>query len=215
MTQSDRPISRRCDPSDLRLSFHHTNLWTDPWLKGSFMASAQLWLPTSYESQFSHDILNIRVGGSYLTRLFKDKLELSYGLAIQKYFQTRKVRGFTNDDGTPSGAGGLSLNNARVSSGTDGSIGSGGPMNDNWLFINSFHVGYYFLPQWTLNVDFLIYNYIRYSTPGNFSNPNLPSTGRHDNTWGIIELSYQPLDYLSVALGISSLQPALTNDNNS
>jgi hypothetical protein len=97
----------------------------------------------------------------------------------------------------------------------DGSCGSGGPLNDNWLFINGLHVGYYFLPNLSLSVDLLIYNYIRFSNDGQFSDPDLPLTGRHDNTWGIIDLSYQATSYLVVSTGLSSLQPALTADSSS
>ncbi|MFH1130884.1 MAG: hypothetical protein V1754_06080 [Pseudomonadota bacterium] len=210
-TQPDNPTGRACSPSDLRLSFHHNRLWIDPWLKGMIMGNFQAWLPVSYESQFNHTVANLRAAATYLTRVFKDKVELAYGLAVQKYIPTRRIRDFINDE-VQTGAKGLPMYSARASAGQDGSVGSGGFMNDNWLFINNFHVGYYFTPNLSLSIDLLVYNYIRYSVPEEFSDPTLSSTGRADWTWGIIEANYQPLEYLVLTLGVASLQPALSDD---
>jgi len=210
-TAPDNPTGRRCSPSDLRLSYHHNKLWTDPWIDGRVLGSFQVWLPSSYESQFNHTVMNLRAAGTYFARLFKDRLELAYSFAVQKYFPTQRTRGYTADDGA-TGDDGLPLYTVRSSAGEDASVGSGGPMNDNWLFINQFHVGYSFLERFGVSMDLLIYNYLRFAVDDAFADPNLPGTGRADWTWGIIEANYQPLSYLIVALGISSLQPALTAD---
>jgi hypothetical protein len=212
LTQPDTPNGRHCSPADLRLSVHHNRLWTDPWLKGYLFGSFQVWLPTSYESQFNHTVMNLRLGAGYLARLWRERIELSYGFALQKYLPTRRVRGFVAEDG---GGGGLPLFTVRASAGQDAAAGSGGSLNDNVLFINSLHAAYYFRPTLSLSIDFLIYNYIRFSVPEQASDPRLAAAGRSDWTWGIIELAWEPRDHLMLGLGISSLQPALTADSKS
>jgi hypothetical protein len=211
LTAPDNPTGRHCSPSDLRLSYHHTKLWTDPWIDGRVMGSFQVWLPSSYESRFNNTVMNLRAAGTYFVRFFKGKLEAAYSFAMQKYLPYRKTRGYTaGDEGT--GDDGLPLYTVRSSAGEDASAGSGGAMNDNMLFINQFHLALNFLEKFQVSMNLLIYNYLRFGVPDEFSDPHLLGTGRADWTWGIIEASYQPLSYLVVALGISSLQPALTAD---
>lgn len=231
-TEPEGREGRKCDPSDIRLSYHHTNIWQDPWLKGRVMGYAGIWLPTSYASiNINKVILNPRASIGYLVRFFNNKFELAYNFTVQKYFQQSKSRQcpFETDangvarDGAGNilcAAGGYDAPGQDSGSGSsrgisDGHAGSGGTLNDNWLLINNLHVGYYLSKKWSFSADILIYNYFRYSVGSAFNDPNLPDTGRADYTWGIIEAAYQATGNLSLAMGISSLQSALTADNKS
>jgi hypothetical protein len=199
-TDPDNSTGRRCDPSDTRLSYHHSKLWADPWIDGSISGSVQFWLPTGYASLNNNTIMNIRLSGAYTAYFLKEKLELSYGFSVQKYLPSGRYRD------VPVTAGSIGSGDAEA-----GSTGSGSGMNDNWLLIHNGHVGLYFTPEWSLSVDLMVFNYFRYGVPeSQLNTPGLPTAGRSDYTWGIIEGGYQPNKWFGVALGISSLQPALT-----
>lgn len=214
-TDPDSPNGRHCSPSDTRLSFHHNKLWADPWIDGLVMGSFQVWLPSSYASRFNHTVTNLRLSGTYFARLFKGRLELAYTFSTQKYLPTRKVRGFTADD-VGSDEDGLAFAHVRSSSAKDGSVGSGGPINDNWMFSNNFYAGFYFTPKLSVSTSFAIFNYLRFSVPDDeLIVLGLSNTGRRDYTFGSLDLSYQLHDHVIVAGGISSLQPAKTADNKS
>jgi len=200
-TQPASPTGRRCDPSDIRLSYHHTKLYQDPWLGGRFSGYAGIFLPTSFASINNNTIFNLRVSGAYMLRLLRNKLELSYSFGLQKYLPTSRRR-----------SGVVSQADVSSSDGAMGSTGSGTGNNDNWLFVNGVHVGYAFTKRLSVSVDMLVYNYLRYEVEGLAKNPNAP-VGKADWTWGVVEASYQPHKNIVVALGISSLQPALTADN--
>lgn len=203
-TDPDNSTGRRCDPSDARLSYHHTKIWTDPWIDGTLSGSVQFYLPTGYASRNNNTITNIRLSGAYTAYFLNEKLELSYALSVQKYLPTGRYRDVAVT------AGSLGAADAEA-----GSTGSGSAMNDNWLLVNNGHVGFYFTPKWSLSVDLMVMNYFRFSVPeSSLNDPSLPTTGRADYTWGIIETSYQPVKWFSAALGISSMQPALTAQRN-
>jgi hypothetical protein len=211
LTQPDNASGTRCHPSDLRLSYHYSPIVVDPWINGMLMGSFMVYAPTSRESQFNNTVMNIRTSLSYLARFFDDRLEAAYSFSVQKYFPTTRYRGFSN---TSDPGGDLPAFHTRSSAAEDGAVGSGGVMNDNWLFINSFHVAYYFLPQLSLSVDFLIYNYIRYSVPQDaFFNEGLSETGRADRMRGVVTLTYQPWKHLLLGLGVDTIQPPLNSKN--
>jgi hypothetical protein len=206
---------RRCSPSDVQLAFHHNRLWIDPWIAGQIMTNVQLWLPASWESQFNHTILNLRFTGGYKTKILKDKIALGYAFSVQKYFPYRKVRGFLTDGNSEAGLTSPPLYHSRRSIGEDGSVGSGGPMNDNWMLMNDFSLAYFFTTKLSLEIGLIIQNFFRYASLEAHSDPHLPRVGRHDTTWGTLELAYQLVDYLRLSGGITSRQPALTADGSS
>ena len=204
-TKPDNPTGRKCDPSDVRLSYHHGQIWKDPLLEGTLFGYAGLYFPTGYASRNNNTVTNVRANLSYMATFFSNKLELMYGFIAQKYLPTSKTR---DSNVTPG-----SINNANADA---GSTGSGGRYNDNWLFINNFHAGFNFTKKLSLSVDLLLLNYLRYSAPDDaLTAGNAVDTGRADWTWGIIEATYQPAKWAMVHLGVQSLQPALTSDNSS
>lgn len=208
-TDPDDPAGRRCWPSDLGLSYHHVRLWQDPWLSGRLMGSASLWLPTSLESQTNHTVMNLRVSLLYLATVLKGRLQLFYGFAVQKYLPAERVRGFL---GQEDDAAGLPLCLARGRASADGACGSGGPLNDNWLLVNSFGAQWYFRPDLWLSASLSLWNFFRYAVDEAGSDPALPRAGRADLTWGTLELAYQWRQHYVFALGLTSRQPALTAD---
>lgn len=210
-TPADNGASgRRCSPSDLRLSYHHIGLWRDPWIGGRLTGSAQLWLPVSYESRANHTLSNLRGAAGYLVRVARDRLELRYDLAVQKYLPTRRARGY---GGARSDGDGVALCLARAGRGDAAACGSGGPLNDNVLVINSLHVAWFFSDRLWLSADVLLYNYFRFAvTDDPLTPPGLPRGGRADQSWGTLELAYQLQPHLVLALGSSSRQPALHAD---
>jgi hypothetical protein len=208
-TAPNDPAGRHCNWSDLRLSYHHVDIWRDPWLQGRLMGSAQIWLPASLSSQNNHTVMNLRGSLLYLALLADKRLQLIYGFSLQKYLPTRKARGFRGEQfdetGTP-------LCFARSSAGTDGACGSGGPMNDNWLVVNSLGLQWFFSDKIWLSVSLAIWNYVRFSVDELGSDPEFPRTGRGDFTSGGIELGYQWRKHLVFGAGLTSRQPALTAD---
>lgn len=215
LTQPDNRSGRHCAPSDLRLSLHRPELYRDPWLKGQLSAAFLVYLPTSSESRFNHTVMNLRARAGYTLRFFRERLELAYGFGVQKYLPTQRVRGYGPDSGPRTSSDNLPLVLSRSSAGTEGSVGSGGALNDNWLFVNSVNVAFHFSPRWSAALDFGLYNYVRFSVADAFSDPEKLRTGRADWTSGSLEVAYRPLDRVVVAAGVASLQPALTADGKS
>lgn len=208
-TAPDDPAGRYCNWSDVGLSYQHVNLWQDPWLEGRLLGSAHVWLPASLQSQQNHTLVNLRASLSYIASLAKKRLQLIYGLSLQKYLPARRVRGFRGPEFDVTG---MPLCLARSSAGTDGACGSGGPMNDNWLLVNSLGLQWYFHDTLWLALSLSIWNYFRFAVDEVGADPDLPLTGRSDFTWGLIELGYQWRPHVVFGVGLSSRQPALTAD---
>ena len=210
-TPADHGASgRRCTPGDLRLSYHHIGLWRDPWLGGTLTGSAQLWLPLSYESRANRTVVNLRGAAGYLVRVARERLELRYDLAVQKYLPTRHTRGH---GGARSDDDGVALCLARAGRGEAAACGSGGPLNVSWLVINSLHAAWFFSDRLWLSADLLVFNFFRFAAPDDpLTPPGLPRGGRADQSLGTLELAYQLHPQLVLALGSSSRQPALHAD---
>lgn len=207
-TEPDGQTGHRCSPSDMRLSYHHINLWQDPWIEGRLMGSLQVWLPTSYESQSSSTVMNLRASLLYLATVLAARLQLSWGFSLQKYLPSDKVRSPRDDS---SGGTGIPVCLSRPGAG-EGACGSGGPLNDNWLLINALGAQWYFQPNLWLSLSLSIWNFFRYSVDELGSDSELPAAGRADLTWGTLELGYQWRRHYVFAFGLTSRQPALTAD---
>ena len=226
ITQPDRDPARRCDPSDVRLSYHHMHLVTDPWIDGSVFAWGGLYLPSSYASGQNGTIMNVRLTGGYMASFFKNRLLLMYALGVQKYLPTQKTRADcpvgAGADGVARGDDGVpvclpSTQGQRTAADADqGTTGSGGFMNDNWLLQNSFYMQYSFTPRIWASIFFQIRNIFAFSVPNELiGDPDLPSAAQEDWTRGIVEVAFMPINHLAISLGIDSYQPALTADNGS
>ena len=226
LSEPDRVPARRCQPGDLRLSYHDIDLWRPPRLDGQVMGFAALYFPTSYGSRQNKTVLNARIAAGYMTRFARNKLQFVYMIAVQKYFPTSKTRGdcpaSLDQEGVGRDHDGLPLCFGRSEAGSSisastagdivGSAGSGGRLNDNWLLLNSATLQYFFHARWSAAVSLGLFNFFRFSVPDTFDDRNLSSVGRSDMTWGNIQVSYQPQRHVVLSLGITSFQPALTAD---
>jgi hypothetical protein len=211
LSEPDNPSARRCAMSDVRLSAHHGELWRDPWLDGDLHGSLAFYLPTSQESRFNHTIVNVRATAGYAVRFFDGGLELGWDFALQKYLPSQTTRGLDTADG----GGAIPVVLTRASATEDGAAGSGGRMNDNWLVLDTVHATINPLERLSITVQLAVYNYFRFEVPEQFASPDLPRRGRADFTAGVVEAAYAIHDNLSLALGVTSLQPALTADGTS
>ena len=170
--------------------------------------------------------MNMRMTAGYMVSFFNNRLLLMYAIAGQKYIPSRTNRVScplnVGDDGTGRGDDGIpqclteSQSNRTFANSQQGSAGSGGLMNDNWLLVNSFYVQFLFTPKLWASISFEIQNFFAFSIDEEtLSNDGLPEAGQRDWTYGDINVSFMPVDHFVLGMGIQSYQPALTADNSS
>lgn len=212
-TQPDNDTGRRFSPSDISVSARYS--LKEPWFEGNIPLSLRATLPTSQGSIYNNTITNLGLGTGYSKSFFK-KLTVSYSFGFTKHLQASIFRDTKPATGSVLSDDGLPMVLPRVSSGEDGSVGSGGPMNTNFSLRNSISLSYQIMDKLSAGISFGISNFFRYAVPdGFFQNPDLPVVGRGDMTSGSIGVDYQLLDDLSLSFSINSSQPALTSDNKS
>jgi hypothetical protein len=222
-TQPGTPNGRRFHADDTWLFLSAKNLYTAPSALVKIGGAARVILPTSYESQYSHLVAGVGVGGN-LSRVFEFGAPDSQGKrwmvvavlgsVFTKNLHTSQVRGeFPGDtrDCRPTGpVGGIGTT-------SDGDR-CGGPLNTSYSFMSSGGVDLS-RGRLSLNVSLIVINQFKYDVDPNIwfgamSDPNTVPRGRNDFTWGIVSLTYKPADHLGVSLGIASYQPALDSRQN-
>jgi hypothetical protein len=219
-TTPDTPNGRSFYPSDSWLFLTAKNLYTMPAAKVRFSGTVRMILPTSYESRYAHLVTGLGISGG-ATRMFDlgavgttDKrwsLLVNLGTGFTKYVRTSEVRGdFAGDTsgcraaGPPSGAG--------VGSASD-SDRCGGPLNTSFAVTTSGMVALSRGPL-ALTVTLALFNEFKYAIAPSTEIQIYMATdqivrGRNDMTWGIVSLGYEITPHATVAIGISSFQPAL------
>ena len=223
LTQPDNPAGRHFYPYDLWVQLTAQNLHTFDSSKIRIGGYVRTVWPLSYESRYSHLVAGVG-GGTSVNRDFvfgwvnddarKWTLKLSYVLAGYKWLQTSEFRGSGPGDTTgclapPSaGAPGASFAGSGGPS-VSAADRCGGPANTNYtiadIFIVSLTRG-----KWSAMVNLLIQNDFKYAFPSDAVAPgNAVPEGRVDSTWGIIALGYQLRPLMGLAVGVSSMQPAL------
>ena len=208
-TPTDNSTGRRCNPSDLRISYHDLNLGKDPYWQGRIFGNVAAFLPTSYASRNNRTVANLRATVGYLKILADNKLQLFYAFGFQKYLPRSKTRRVATTPGS------VNVNDPSI-----GATGSGGRFNDNFLLSNTLGTTYFATRRVFLSASLSVLNFVRFAAPDDaFS--SFPDDGRDqpdrrgraDLTSGSLVVSFAPIDHVTASIGISSSQPAKTADN--
>ncbi len=217
-TQPDNPEARRFYPLDPWFWLAAKNLYTEPRSRIRFGGQARLVLPLSYESRFQHLLAGVGVGAN-ATRETEfgrpDAKGKRWGLSVTlafvgvKNFNTSVLRG--NGPGDTTGCMSAPPATTESSAAEPGAASSdrcGGPLNTNVSLLSAASVNVT-RGRWAAGATLYLINNFRYTAPIDaFSSTNTP-LGREDLTWGILTLAYEIRPHVSVAVGLSSQQPAL------
>ena len=197
---------------DLGLWFSWSNFLQ---VKPAFL-SWDLWgtiyMPTSKASEIGKKILGLRLG---LTTTFKPLkwLQVRYSFDAIKNFNefTNPVLEKGNFNIPLLGrAGGSELV-------ADGLVATGAGINE-WLLTHRATLAFTWAKKWNASIEFFYYQNFAYQSFAKdaLSSPNAKAgRGYSDLMWGTIEISYDILDQLSIALGTITEQTPLSPDNKS
>jgi hypothetical protein len=229
-TEPDNQNGKHYYPQDTWLGMSARNLYSGPRSKIRISGTAQLVLPTSYESLYNHTITTVGAGLGALRPFRFGKpdaqgnrwsLVVSLSSRFSKNFQTSETRGSHPGDTTgcrqtgPAGnVGGYSL---------VGEDRCGGPLNTNFSISSGGGLDLV-RGAYSLSISLSVINSFKYHvSPDNVLNSpdassysidtlNTIQTGRSDSTWGMISFSREISSRLSAQIGISSYQPAMSSD---
>lgn len=197
---------RQITPADMHFSLVHSNLFTETEFSGIKLGGdLRLYFPTSRTSRYAS-----RIGG------VSSRLQLSRSLgdftfvAGSRYvrYLARYSHGVVepyDDHPNEAPCGGVSVDSGTICGGSAG-------VHTTW--IHDFTVGYDITRSLSVAAYFFILNRFSYAPTetDELSSPNATGENQRDATWGVIDLSYQMNDWLSYSLGLSSYQPAKTED---
>lgn len=193
-------------PADLFLDVFDSNLFTERWLTGlKLEGDVRLYFPTSPESEYATRLVGLSgrlglsrklggftflVGSRYIRHLLRETHPV-----VPDYAEHAADRPCL---------GGMAV---------DGGTMCGGAANLHTTLLHDLNVSYDFTPHLSATVTLLIYNRFSYAgEPDQLSSSYATGENQRDITWGIIDLSYQLNDWLTYSVGISSYQPAKTED---
>jgi hypothetical protein len=216
---------RRTDYSDLWLTLRVPAIYTIPKIGVNINPSLRFIFPISAESRFSTLELAITPTLGLSKSLWHDRISLSYGLGVTKYFHRDKTAAIDPKTGTAStnggnpydGIQGVGLSNFY----NDPSrAGEGGFNNTSVSVLNSFSAGFVINSKWSADLLYILIHPWAYSTACNVnvggmeintcqngdlvasnSGSSLSHSGQkmpQQVLWASI--SYQPLDWLGLSL---------------
>lgn len=206
--------------SDTIITFIAPSFYKEPVTKLRFGAWMDFLFPTSLESRYSSLLVGWRTGVS-VGRTF-GPVDISYQFRFTKNF---------HDDAAPTlrfdqyGAGTVTGTSYR-NRGPGGELGEG--ILTDYSLMNRLTVTVEFLEQFYASLDFIIFNSFHYdtNTADTITDPVTgaviqldsspyaqPGRGQVDLTQATLEIGWTPIQYLTVALGVTSYQPPVKDDN--
>lgn len=192
--------------SDLILTYTVSPLVHEEVTGIKLMAWLDLLAPTSLASQTQTRILTLRPG----LGLSKDFgwVSLNYQFRFDYNINQSKYPAFDVAD-----AAEPPCLSAKLLDG--GGAVCGSRSNTQFQFMNRFIVEFVPVERLAIAIDFIIYNAFGYEMPDDelTADNAKPGLGQRDLTAGTVEISYQVLDELALALGTTTLQPPKTLDN--
>lgn len=217
-TQPDNPQARRFYPLDPWFWLAAKNLYTEPRSRIRFGGQVRMVLPLSYESRYQHLLTGVGLGAN-ATRESEfgrpDAKGKRWGLSVTlafvgvKNFNTSVLRG--TGPGDTNGCMNAPPATTEANAAEPGAASSdrcGGPLNTSVSLLSAGSVNIT-RGRWAAGATLYVINNIRYTAPVDaFAATNTP-LGREDLTWGILTLAYEIRPHVSVAVGLSSQQPAL------
>ncbi len=192
-------------PGDIMLSLLDARLWKDEWLTGiSFSGDLRVYLPTSYASRYASRILGtgVRLGASREFGGFRFGVGTRYTYYFNRYDHPVVPDYEDHPDQVP--CSGLDV---------DGGLVCGGMSNTEYSLTHDFQIGYDLTDHFSLTAMLYVINRFSYGhEPDELSSPLATGENQRDLTWGVVDLSYQVNRQLGYSVGVSSFQPAKTED---
>ena len=198
---------RQVMPSDLFFTLRYQNAYQGKYT-GDIGISPFLRIaaPTSFESRYRNQYLSLGVGFD-LSRMIGEHVFLGYTLRASKYFNRTTTATVTGPVAVARSRGAEDMGSGEVSTGTP---------NVEWSLLDSLVGSYIINDQWSVSLSLSIINSWTYDvSPADRQTSANAKTGRgqRDETWGVLDVSYQPWEHVGFSLGLSSRQPAKTEDN--
>lgn len=223
---------RRADYSDLWLTLRAPAIYTIPKIGVNINPSLRFIFPTSAESRFATLALAITPSLGFSKSLWHDRISLSYGLGVTKYFHRYKTAAIDPQTGTASSTGGNPYDGIRGVGLSNfyadpTRAGEGGFNNTSVSVINSFSAAYAINSKWSVDLLYILIHPWAYSTAcsvnvngmeintcqnGDAVASNSGSSLSHSGQkmpqqvlWA--SLAYQPLEWLGLSLSWINAAP--------
>jgi len=196
---------RQLAPSDLWLGLHHERLFVERWVTGiTVEGDVRAYFPTSRESRYATRWLGL-AGRLGLSRSLGG-YDFTAGTRFTKHLAryTQPLVPDYADDVQSRPCVGLAV---------DGGDICGGAAAVSSAFTHDFGVAYDLTRTLTLSATLYVINRFAFvREPDALSSPFASGEGQRDLTRGILDLSYQFGPHVTYSVGISSYQPAKTED---
>jgi hypothetical protein len=163
---------RRADYSDLWFTLRVPAIYTIPKIGVNINPSLRFIFPTSAESRFATLRFAFTPTLAFSKTLWHDRISLSYGLGVTKYFHQYKTAGIDPKDGTANAQGGnfydgvqgVGLSNFYVD---PARAGDGGFNNTSFSVLNTFSAAYAINQKWSVDLLYILIHGFAYSTACN------------------------------------------------
>ena len=226
---TDRDPDEHVRPADVMVTLAHGRLFHDEWLTGiKASGSLRFYLPTSPSSQVATVLVGMgpRLG---LSRKF-GFVTLSGGSRYVHRFLRYDNTVFETQDDDAGAIQGCGQSTVPVTVGGGSRLAAeagdrspappngacGGPQNWDQRFINDMNVEFRITKKLAVNLTLFIINSWGIERPvDGFTSDVTRRTGnetQRDLTWGIVDLTYDVNEHLSLSFGTSSLQTAKSYD---
>jgi len=198
---------RQVMPQDLLLTLRYQDVYKIPVVGIGISPFLRIGAPTSYESRYRNLYLSTALGFD-LTKML-GPVYLDYTFRVNKNWNRTTVATVTGPVAVARFRGAEDLGNGEVATGDN---------NVEWSIFNSLMATFILNDQWSISLQLAIANAWTYkSYPDDALKADYAKAGRgqRDKTYGTLDVSYQPFEHFGFSAGISSMQPAKTDDNKS
>ncbi len=216
---TDRDREEAVRPADLMLTLAHSELFEDTWFtRLSLRGSLRFYLPTSPQSRLATSILGVgpRLG---LTREFGFLTLYGGTRAVYRFlrYDNQVIEPEEGGDLPPCRPRQFAPTHAAADRGdlAGGGVACGGAPNWDRRLIYDMNAEFRITAQLALTLT--LYAYSDWGIPIDVDDytsdvSRRTNENQRDYTWGIVDLTYDVNDNLSLSCGTSSLQDALTED---
>ncbi len=202
---STSTLRHQLSPGDLQLTLQHSDLFTDEWLTGLRVdGDLRLYFPTSYTSRYATRLLGLSARLGLNRKL--GGFQFAAGSRVVRYVSRYTQAVVPEYEEHP---GDLPCSGLAV----DGGTICGGRATTHTTLIHDFTLGYDFTDRISAGLYLFVINHFSYAEePDALSSPYASGENQRDLTWGVVDLSYQMREWLGYSIGVSSYQPAKTED---
>ncbi len=202
---------RQIMPSDTLLTLKYQDIYRERYTGIAISPFIRLGAPTSYESTFRDQYLSAAAGFD-LTRLF-GPVYVDYLFRFNKNFNRYPVATLDVDASRPT-----AIARTRGNEELGANLVAAGINNTSFSIYNSLTATYIITDAWSVTLQLALLNAFTYNSyPKDEFAADAAKGGRgqSDTMYGTIDVSYQPFEHVGFSVGVSSVQPPKTANNES